>query len=163
MRTAIQAARDVGPTNYNCYERRDEVFDQCCDERPEGRTHDDGDCEIKDVPRNINCLKSCNISASPLSAIPNATLQSPVTLGSLIVQNPPNLRSKIRIGEGLEDDLDAGIEAALMHDGVSRIPGRIEDLETWSPTQSLLRKLPTVHAAGKPHIRKKEVDFAVRI
>jgi transposase-like protein len=52
MRTAIQAARDVGPTNYNCYERRDEVFDQCCDERPEGRTHDDGDCEIKDVPRN---------------------------------------------------------------------------------------------------------------
>src|ERR1700737_4944588 len=50
MRTAIQAARDVGPTNYNCYERRDEAVDQFYDERPEGRTHDDGDCEYKDVP-----------------------------------------------------------------------------------------------------------------
>ena len=95
--------------------------------------------------------------------MPKLPLPFPIGLGSLIVQNAPNLRSKIRIGEGLEDDLDAGIEAALMHDGVSRIPGRIEHLETWLPTHSLLRKLPTVHAAGKPHIRKKEVDFPVRI
>src|ERR1700730_4757750 len=95
--------------------------------------------------------------------MPKLPLPFPIGLASLIVQNAPNLRSKIRIGKGLEDDLDAGIEAALMHDGVPRIPGRIEHLETWFPTQSLLRKLPTVHAAGKPHIRKKEVDFPVRI
>jgi hypothetical protein len=71
-----------------------------------------------------------------------------------MVQHPSYPRSQIGVGERLEDDLDAGIEASLVDDGVTGVAGRIEDLETWSPSLSLISELPTVHAAGKPDIRE---------
>jgi len=81
----------------------------------------------------------------------------------LIVQYPADPRGEIGIGERLEDDLYARIEASLMDNGVSSVSGRVEDFQPRLPSQRLFGELATIHAARKPDIGEKQADFAVRI
>ena len=52
---------------------------------------------------------------------------------ALIVQHAPELCREIGVGERLEDDLEAWIEPAMMHDGIPGISGGVEHLELWLP------------------------------
>src|SRR5690348_14240735 len=74
-----------------------------------------------------------------------------------------DLCREIGVRKRLEDDLDARIEASLMDDGVSGVPGRIEDFEPRLPSQGMFGELATIHAAWEPDIGEKQADFAVGI
>src|SRR5580704_4455315 len=50
-----------------------------------------------------------------------------------------------------------------MHNGIAGLAGGVKDLETWSPTLSLLGELPPIHSAWKPNIREEQGHFAIGI
>ena len=53
------------------------------------------------------------------------------TLLRLLVEDLPNLRRQLLDAERLGQEIGAGIEHPVVHDGVARIAGRVEHLEIW--------------------------------
>ena len=64
-----------------------------------------------------------------------------------------DLCRKIGVGERLEHDFDARIEASLVNDRVSGVARRIKDFEPRLPSQRLFGELATIHA--EPEVLEK--------
>ena len=56
------------------------------------------------------------------------------------VENVPDFRCQYHLGQGLLQQRHAGIQPALMHDGVSRIPGHEKHFETRLPVEQFVEK-----------------------
>src|ERR1700730_17468034 len=57
------------------------------------------------------------------------------------------LGGQIRVGERLEDHLNAGIEPSVMHNGVAGISRREQNYDAWPRKDRFIAKLAAVHAA----------------
>src|SRR5580704_3197037 len=61
--------------------------------------------------------------------------------GRFGVKHPAHRHGELLIGERLLNEIDTGIETALMHDGVARISGHEQHLQSRMPLPRLLGEL----------------------
>src|SRR5882757_8070504 len=59
---------------------------------------------------------------------------------------------------GLCEQQHAGIQPAMMHDGILGIARRVQDLQRGTALQRLVDQLAAVHRAGHDHVGEKQVD-----
>ena len=65
------------------------------------------------------------------------------------------------VGEWLHDQLDAGIEPAVMDDGVARVARREQDLELGAALARFVGELAAVERPGQTDIGEEQLDFAL--
>ena len=73
------------------------------------------------------------------------------------IQNIADLGGEVVQTEGLGDQMDSFIQAPVVDDGVPRVAGREQDLETGTYCAGLGADLGSRQAAGQDHVRKKQI------
>ena len=76
------------------------------------------------------------------------------------VEHFPNRAGEVLAGEGFLDQINTGIETALMHDGIARISGHVKNLQGRLKLPRFLRELAAVHA-GHDDIGQKQTNILV--
>ena len=64
--------------------------------------------------------------------------------------------------EGLHEEIDARIKPAVVHDPVSRVASRIENLQVWDALTSFVAELAAVDA-GQADIGEEQNDFRMLV
>ncbi len=87
------------------------------------------------------------------------------TTGSLDIQieNLSYLFGQRFRREGLGQEVDIGIEPAVMDDGIAGIAGGEQHLEVRASAPRFIGELPSVHAAGENHVREQELHLRICI
>src|SRR6202048_1568155 len=73
-------------------------------------------------------------------------------------QRGPDHPREIGAEVGFWQQQHAGVEPAMMHDGVFGIARRVKDLEPRASRVRLGRELAAVHAAGHDHVGEQQID-----
>ena len=73
------------------------------------------------------------------------------------------LRDQRFRGERLGQEIDIGIEPAVMDDGVAGVAGGEQHLQVGPPPQRLVGELPSVHAAGQHHVGEQQLDIRIGV
>ena len=73
-------------------------------------------------------------------------------------KNAADFGGEFGVAERLGDQFDAGIEPAVMHDGVSRIARGVEHFHLRQSAADFIRQLFAVHAARQHHVGKEQMD-----
>src|SRR6185312_10385621 len=79
------------------------------------------------------------------------------------LQHLLHLGAEARRGEGFHQELDAGIEPALMDDGIARIPRGEQHLDIRSAPPRLVGELAPIEPARQSDIGEEQRDFRLGI
>ena len=77
-----------------------------------------------------------------------------------LIEDFANFPRQLLDAEGLAQEIGAGIEHPVMHDGVARIAGRIEHLEVWPFPARAIGQLPSGHLRHDD-VGKQERDLLI--
>src|SRR6266700_325983 len=82
------------------------------------------------------------------------------SLGGAIAFQHASYFARERVGgERLGEQIDVGIEPAVVDDGIARIAGHVEHLDGGAAAADFLGKLAPVHAAGQHHVGEQQIDI----
>jgi hypothetical protein len=96
-------------------------------------------------------------------SLPRVAARFMLGLRDLIIQHTANPRCQGRKRKGFDNQLDPGIEAAVVDDRISYVAASEEDFEPAHPPPRLVSELPAVHAAWQSDIREQEYNLAVGV
>src|SRR5258708_2475180 len=73
------------------------------------------------------------------------------------IQKHSDLRAQFAEGERLADHMHAGVDPAMMDDGVARIARREKHPQSGPAAYGFVGKLTAIHAAGHDHVREQQI------
>ena len=114
------------------------------------------------VLRRVAGARRGSAAYPPIAAVPggrgNGRVGPTTDIASAsTIQKHSDLRAQFAEGERLADHMHAGVDPAMMDDGVARIARREKHPQSGPAAYGFVGKLTAIHAAGHDHVREQQI------